>query len=261
MGTITKALNLLTYFSESAPEISLMDFKALTGTDKATIHRHLTELLANGYLEQNKSTRKYRLGASILRLASIREKTFPARRIVSQWVRKLSEETGELVHASVIQQMNMSPLCFHDAGIGGTRVYYNEADILPLHATASGLAAIAFGPSDLLQTISRSGLQKFTDFTITDFEQLQLAVERTRQNGFAYIDQAYEQEVCSLAVPFFENDRFAYGSIAIAMPASRMKDADKAQYVRALWNAAENISRDLGGTIPQNLKNLWLIAA
>lgn len=261
MGTITKALGLLNHFSESSPELGLMDFKVLTGTDKATVHRHLCELLENGYLEQNDTTRKYRLGASILRLASIREKTFPAKRIVSHWVQKLSAQIGELVHASVIQQLNMSPLCFYDAGVGATRVYFNEADVLPMHATASGQAAIAFGHPELLTKIMKRDLKKFTEYTITSPAKLQSAIEKARSDGYAYVDQAFEHEVCSLAVPFFENDTYAYGTIAIAVPASRMNETNILKFSNALWKTAENISNELGGEIPKNLKNLWHIAA
>ncbi|MEM7288835.1 MAG: IclR family transcriptional regulator C-terminal domain-containing protein, partial [Pseudomonadota bacterium] len=215
MGTITKSLNLLNFFSESVPEIGLIDFKKLTGQDKATIHRHLTELQENGFLEQNPENKKYRLGAAILRLASVRETTFPTEIIVSQRVRSLSEELGELVHASLISATDLSSLCFNDGGVGGTRVYFSEAEILPLHATASGIAALAFGQPHLLENVGNSKPQKYTDATVTDTEAILGLVMDTRERGFAITDQSFEPEVSSMAVPFFENNSFAYGTIAV----------------------------------------------
>ncbi len=261
MGTITKALNLLNYFSENMPEIGLMEFRNLTGTDKATIHRHLTEMLANGYLEQNRQTRKYRLGAAVLRLASIRERTFPARRIVSQWVERLSRELGELVHASVIQQSGMSPLCYNDFGTGGTRVYFSEAEMLPLHATASGLAALAFGDPSLLKQSLKSGLKKFTDHTISGTEELERQVSQTRENGFAFAEQTYEREVSSIAVPFYENSGFAYGTISVAVPTSRMNAGTRQRFAGALAKASKDISTELGGNLPEQLEQAWYRAA
>ena len=41
MGTIAKALQLLTHFSSDLPEIGLSQFVQLTGDDKATLHRRL----------------------------------------------------------------------------------------------------------------------------------------------------------------------------------------------------------------------------
>ena len=73
MGTITKALELLNLFSRTKPEIGLMEFARLSGRDKATVHRHLTELEENGFVEQHPQTRAYRLGPAILRLTAVRE--------------------------------------------------------------------------------------------------------------------------------------------------------------------------------------------
>ena len=111
MGTITKALELLNEFSPSRAEIGLVEMARLTGRDKATVHRHLTELEANGFLEQNPSTRAYRLGAAVLRLAALREHSFPTRRLLRPLVTELAEEIGELVHASLLQSDGLSPLC------------------------------------------------------------------------------------------------------------------------------------------------------
>jgi len=261
MGTISKALNLLTYFSEDTPELGLMDFKRLTDQDKATVHRHLVELEANGYLEQNSQTRKYRLGAAILRLSSIRERSFPARRIVSEHVNTLAKNVGELVHASLIQQLEMSPLYFRDESAGATRVNFSEAEMLPLHATSSGMATLAFGTPQLLEKLASRKLEKYSNNTLTDFAELKAEIETVRKNGFAYSNQTYEVDVCSFAVPFFEDGQFACGSIAIAIPASRLNLDRAPQYVEALQHTSQLVSRELGGKIPEQIRNLWRVAA
>lgn len=261
MGTISKSLNLLNYFSDKLPEIGLTEFKKLTRQDKATLHRHLTELEANGFLEQNPNTRKYRLGATLLRLASVRESTFPAKKIVSHLIKKLAEESNELVHASLLQKNAMSPLCFHDGGSGGTRVYFNEADILPLHATASGLAALSFGPPQLFESINPNSLNSYTDFTITDKSKLTRKIQEIRSAGYVYADQSFEAEVCSFAAPFFENNDYAYGAISIAIPRSRIDKIDKTNFINLLWKTADKITRELGGQTPKDIQKSRQLAA
>lgn len=261
MGTITKSLNLLNYFSERLPEIGLIEFKNLTKQDKATLHRHLTELESNGFLEQNPHTRKYRLGATLLRLASVRETTFPARKIVAYLVKKLSEELNELVHASLLQKNVMSPLCFHDGGSGGTRVYFSEADILPLHATASGLAALSFSSQQLFESIKLGSLDSYTDFTITDQSELEEQIKIIRDRGYAYTSQSFEAEVCSFAAPFFENNEYAYGAVSIAIPRSRLDTIDQSNFINALWKTADKITRELGGRTPDEIQKSRRLAA
>ena len=42
MGTVTKALSLLTFFTQTRPEIGLSDLTLLSGMNKATTHRLLS---------------------------------------------------------------------------------------------------------------------------------------------------------------------------------------------------------------------------
>ena len=103
MGTITKALELLNFFSRSRPEIGLGEFVRLSGRDKATVHRHLVELEANGFLDQHPDTRAYRLGPALLRLSGVREITHPVRSVLRPIVTQMADDLGELVHVSLIQ--------------------------------------------------------------------------------------------------------------------------------------------------------------
>ena len=126
MGTITKALKLLTHFSSDRGEIGLASFVRLSGGDKATVRRHLVELEQNGFLEQHPETRSYRLGPALLRLASVREKHFPIRAGITPIVDKMAAELGELVHASLLQGGVMSPVYHFDPLRHGLRVIFDE---------------------------------------------------------------------------------------------------------------------------------------
>ncbi|MHA7776798.1 IclR family transcriptional regulator [Roseibium sp. M-1] len=261
MGTITKALNLLNHFSASRPEIGLTEFRNLSGQDKATVHRHLTELAANGFLEQNPGTKGYRLGPAILRLAAVRERLFPARRLVAPIVERLAAELGELVHVSLREGDHLSPLFHHDALIHGTRVYFDEAELLPLHATASGLAMLAFGPDQLLKTLLKKTLKPSTGYTITDPNLLRETVEQVRTEGIAFVDQGFEEHVSSFAAPVFADMPEAAGTIAVATPTVRMTDALKAKIRSRLPLAAAEVTEKLGGIVPVDLRRIWRDAA
>ena len=64
MGTISKSLELLNYFSVATPEIGLSEFRVLTGKDKATVYRYLCELEESGFVEQDRGHKKYRIGSA-----------------------------------------------------------------------------------------------------------------------------------------------------------------------------------------------------
>lgn len=261
MGTISKALVLLNHFSATVPELTLSDFKKLSRQDKATVYRHLCELEQNGFLEQNPASKAYRIGPAVLRLSAIRERTFPVRKVVAEWVDELSRDLGELVHFSLLQGIQMSPVYHANLHTHGTGVQFDEADMLPLHATSSGMAMLAFGPESLLEETVNGELEQYSQMTILEPEILIKHVNTAREKGYACCDQGFEIDVYSFAVPVFNEMLLAIGTLAVALPTSRMNDAMQKRIVSGLKDTSANITRSLGGAVPHELEKLWNKAA
>ncbi len=257
MSTIEKALGLLEYFSASRPDIGLSEFKTLTGVDKGTLHRHLTALRNCGYLEQHHTTRAYRLGPAVIRLSIVREKTVPLVKTVESYIDRLSESVQELAHAALPEKKGMTSIYSKDAGSHGTRVSFDEAEILPFHATSSGIAMLAFSDQDVVNCVLSKPLESYTTTTATDAKDVQALITRAHASGIASANQSYETEVISYAVPFFGADGEAIGTIAIAAPASRMDAALAEQCSNALVAAGQSLSRDLSGHIPPHIAGIW----
>ncbi|WP_419914255.1 IclR family transcriptional regulator [Hoeflea sp.] len=257
MGTISNALGLLNLFSESRPEIGLAEMRSLSGYDKATTYRYLTELVAFGMLEQDTDTKRYRLGPAVLRLANVRESLFPLRSVVQAITDRLSDATSETAHVSLLQGLTLSPLAKKESPKHAARVSLGLSEMLPLHATASGLAILAFSKESLLERTIRSPMKKYTAFTATEEERLRADVARTAACGFGMSDQGYEEEVFGIAVPFFDQRGHAIGTAAVASPTSRMSDALADTIKKSLVVASRAITETRGGTIPENLEQAW----
>ncbi|WP_238367357.1 IclR family transcriptional regulator [Mesobacterium pallidum] len=257
MGTITKALEMLDHFSRHRPELGLADFVRLTGRDKATVHRHLVELAANGFLEQDEGSRAYRLGPAILRLAGVRERTHPARSVLRPVVQALAEELGELVHMSILQGELLSPLVHADPFAHGTQVHFDEAEMLPLHATSSGLAVLAFGDPAWAEGILAAPLPRFTDNTETDPARLRAMIAATQASGIAALDRAFDGEVVSQGVPVFGPDARVFGALSVAVPRVRAGAAKSTEIAAALRRGCVVATRALGGQVPEAHRALW----
>lgn len=257
MSTVTKALGLLEYFSKSRPEIGLSDFTQLTKFDKGTVFRYLTALRDQGFLDQNPLTKAYRLGPAFIRLAAVREITVPLVSLVAPVVDRLAETTHELVHAALPQMKGMSTLHYLDGGHGGIRVGFDGADLLPFHATSSGIAMLAFGHPDLFKNAVSGEFVKFTNQTSIQVEDLTQRVEQVRNEGFAASNQWFEADVCSVALPFFDGKGIALGTISIATPSSRMNDDARADLVHTLVPACTTLTTTLGGRVPTSVSSIW----
>lgn len=250
MGTITKALDLLTHFSAARAEIGLSQFVRLSGRDKATVHRHLTELEQNGFLEQNPASRAYRLGPALLRLAAVREAALPTRDLLRPIVADLAEKVGELAHASLLQADGLSSLCHADPRLHGTQVHFDEAEILPFHATASGLAVLAFAGPELAERVLSEPLAPVTERTIVEPSHLLQVIEEVRRLGFSQLMGTFDEEVASQAAPVFGPENRVIGALAVAVPTVRASRDRLQEITFDLCRAARAASRSLGGTSP-----------
>jgi DNA-binding IclR family transcriptional regulator len=250
MGTITKALEILDFFSKSRSDIGLGEFVKLTGRDKATVHRHLVELLQNGWLEQDQTSRAYRLGPAILRLSAVRETTYPTRALIRPIVRHLSETLGELVHASLLQGDQLSPIYFADLGNYGVQVHFNLAELLPLHATSSGLAVLAFCDPALRDRILSGDLRPYTETTVTDPDTLRDMIDTARQIGIAGAAKAFDSEVASQAIAIFGPGEKVVGALSVSVPSVRATPEKMTEIRGPLIDAARSVTRSLGGSYP-----------
>ncbi|MCC2110851.1 MAG: IclR family transcriptional regulator [Hyphomicrobiales bacterium] len=245
MKTADKALNILDYFSESSPEHGLSDLARLSGLDKATTHRMLQTLARHGFVEQHNVSRKYRLGAGLLRLAHIREATAPVTSVVQPILEILAADTGETAHASLIAGDQLATIGIVESA-KSTRVNIEQGLKLPLHATASGIAFLAFSPDEFVDKALGRRLASFTDRTETDIAKIRDQIARARKTGIGMVDQGFELEVVGIAAPTFDLAGNAVGAVAVATPSSRMSDAVQRTISEAVLRAAIDTTRGLG---------------
>jgi DNA-binding IclR family transcriptional regulator len=257
LGTITKALELLDLFTRQTPQIGLSEAARISGTNKATCFRLLTELMAYGLVEQDSRTRDYRLGPAVLRLAALREAAVPLRTASRPILTELAEATGESAHSSVLTGGLLKMLDFVYSHRHATKVIFEDTEVLPFHATSSGLAALAFAPSGLVDQVLEQNLAPITADTVTDPAKLRENLTKVRASGYAISDGGFEADVIGIAVPVFGQNGECIGAFAVATPKMRMTPVLHGQILRALVDASSRISRLLGGILPTEIVSIW----
>ena len=259
MSSVAKALGLLSHFSTIRPEIGLSQLCRIAKRDKATTYRHLQALESAGFIEQNALTKQYRLGPAIMQLAEVREATVPRKEGARHVLASLADATGETAHATVLSAQTLYGLCDCESPHHAIRAVI-DLNVFPLHATASGLCALAFGPDDLLDAAVKD-LEAFTATTPSDKESLVALLESFRQTGIARADRSFAEETYGVAAPLFDQTgRFA-GAVAVASVAARMTDSLEQTVTNELIVAAREITRNWGGTIPSHIEAAWARSA
>ena len=252
MGTVSKALSLLGFFTQQRPEIGLSDMSRLSGMNKATVYRLLCELQDNGFVEQAGNGRAYRLGAEVLRLAALREATVPILSVSRTILDKLSEATGETTHMSLVQGTQLNALSHAYSPRHATKVTMEDAEVLSFHATGSGLAVLAFSDPRFTDRILAMPLKTFTPQTETDPNTIRKKLGQIRQQGFAESVGGFEVDVHSYAVPIFGADVLPIGALAVATPVSRMTKDLKKTILDQLKSCAREMTQKIGGMYPES---------
>lgn len=255
MSSVSKALELMTFFSGARPEIGLSEMRRLAGRDKATTYRHLQALQVFGLIEQNPETKNYRLGPALLQLAQLREQTVPRKAAARTAIQRLAEVTGETTHVSVMSGNTLYALDSCRSEKHSTRAIIDIA-IFPLHATASGLCALAFGTADLLE-IAQADLKPFTASTPLTQDALATAVADVRRSGFGKSLGTFEADIHSLSAPLFDQDGHFLSAVSVASVATRFDPALERTIMQGLVAASRDITKNWGGRVPQDIEHKW----
>ncbi|MVO15010.1 IclR family transcriptional regulator [Parasedimentitalea huanghaiensis] len=250
MGTVSKALSLLTYFNHGRTEIGLSDLTRLSAMNKATVYRLMTELTESGFVEQAGSDRSYRLGPQVLRLAALREAAVPILSVSRRVLRDLSDETGETTHLSLVQGSQLNSLSHAYSPRHATKVMMEDAEVLTYHGTGSGLAVLAYAAPDFITQVLAQPLQAHTAQTETDPDRIRSQIASVQACGMAQSIGGFEADVHSHAVPIFGPDQQPIGALAVAAPVSRMSAEQKQLIPEALYRAGQTLTHRIGGSSP-----------
>lgn len=257
MGTVGKALDLLDLFTRQRAQVGLSEMARLSGLNKATCHRLLTEMESRGLVEQVGPAREYRLGPAVLRLAALRETAVPTRDAAMPVLQALARATGETAHLSLREGDKLVTLAFAYSPTHATKVTMEDADILPWHATSSGQAVLAFLPEAERSALLARPLRRLTDVTETDPARLRARLDEVRAKACAETAGTFESDAQSVAVPLFLHGDAAVGALGVACPVNRMTAEQQTLIRREVALAAMEIIDLWGGQVPPAVTALW----
>lgn len=254
MQTVDKAMSLLGLFGPSQPELGLSELGRRAGFDKAATRRFLVALAKHGFIEQNQDNRKYRLGSAFLRFARIREATLPLASIVQPILNQLAIDTGETSHASLLAGNMLSTIAIAEPQ-RATRAYVDLSEPLPLYATASGFACLAFAPKDFMQSyVEQVKLERVAPNTLMSKKAVRAAIAATFETGLGRAARSFGDDVVGTAAPVFNGAQQAIGAVAVAAVATRFNSKLESLIESHVLRAALAITEATGGIAHDNME-------
>ena len=150
-------MRLLKAFSEEQVEIGISELAARLGVAKSTVHRLAVTLVADGLLEQNPDSGKYRLGIALFRLGSLVRRRMNVSNEARPLLRELREKVNETVHLAVLDGTEI----MYVYNLESTQAIRMRSDVgvrKPAYCTAEGQAILASSRAYVVERVVRDGL-------------------------------------------------------------------------------------------------------
>ncbi|MEU8867257.1 MULTISPECIES: IclR family transcriptional regulator [Streptomyces phaeochromogenes group] len=248
MKSVTRSLRILEAVAQHQP-VTVGELTKLFGLPKSTVQRTLVTLAEAGWLRANrKDTTRWEVGARVLavRPAALQGSSlFAAAR--DPMVR-LRDKVNETIHLSVPDALQCMVVVDRVDCDHAVRTFHTIGDTSPLHATATGRAVLAHLPKQDVEEFIARGLERYSETTPTDPEELRAELRRIRTDGYAFNGNQYRPGVCAIAAPVLDEDGTPLATVAISMPESRY-DADKLpEWGRLVADATTEIAERRLGT-------------
>ncbi|MFJ8867543.1 IclR family transcriptional regulator [Streptomyces sp. NPDC102473] len=245
LQTVDRALAVLLTFTEQRPEWGVSELARHHGWDKAVVQRLLTTLTARGFLICDDTSRRYRPGPALSRLARVGEHSGVLPSLARPILARLLRETGESIVLNVPHGSSYRCAAAVD-GTGPVRYTAIIGAVMPGHAGASGHTLFAYHPErEIRQMFGPTGLARFNDRTITDLDALLACYAQVRSDGHCVSYGEYDEAVTAVSAAVLQGGAVAASLTAIG-PSHRVDRAVDTLVPLVRAGAAE-ISAALGG--------------
>ncbi len=241
---VTRALAVLACFRDGAPDLGVSDIARALELKTSTAHRLVRTLLGAGFLEQDATTSRYRLGNALAEYGQI---VYHQRRIhlVLPYLESLSRATGE--NAALAVRHGSDALLLSGIQPPWTETREVTGVRLPLHASAMGKVLLAWSDGQEVTLAQIGPLTAATERTITDPVELREELERTRKAGFALSDEEMSPGIRTVAVPVLDDADHAAFALAVRGPLDHITAARIPSIVKCARTTAASIRTTLLG--------------
>jgi IclR family transcriptional regulator, KDG regulon repressor len=245
LSSVASSIRLLKAFSEEQVEIGISDLAKRLGVAKSTVHRLAVTLVADGMLEQNPDSGKYRLGLSLFRLGSLVRRRMNVSNEARPLLRELREKVNETVHLAVLDGAEI----MYVFNLESTQAIRMRSDVgvrKPAYCTAEGQAILAYQPPDVVDRVVGNGLAARTPQTVTDPLAFKKVLEGVRARGCAIEDEESELGMRCIAAPLYNDAGEVVAAVGLAGPVSRLSKKALSTYIPHVIETAAAISARLG---------------
>ena len=241
-----RVLEMLEMLSTHPGRFGVSDLARRLVIPKSSTHMLLETLQARGYVVRD-ANHMFGLHASLADGRWVGGRRAVLARIAGPAAQRVARATGESCFVGVRRDDGCVEYVVKAIGAHDLRSDAPLATARPLHATATGLALLAFGaPGDVERLLSGARLERFTRHTLCEARALKRELAAIRKRGYSLNRHMYAVGESGMAVPIVDADGAAVAAIGSSFPDPRYPQCVE-RTLAELRREARRLSRELAG--------------
>ncbi len=243
--TLLKGLMVLEAVTDPADRPRTIEaLAARVGLTRSNTHRTLQTLIHAGYVVKDDEAGGYRGAIRLFELAARQLSQLDVRKVASPAMRQLADSTGETVHLSVLDGLDVVYIDKIDSP-QPIRAYSMVGGRAPAYAVATGKALLAC-QSDAYLDRYATALQRHTATTLVALDALKDELRKVGRNGYAINRGEWRDGVGGIAVPLFNSLDQPVAALGISGPLERLTAKRMKELVPAVSQCGQAVSASLG---------------
>ena len=228
-------------------EMGLMELSTALDLHKSTVHRLLMSLIYMGYAKQDEATQKYMLSYKVVNMAGKILERMDILQVAKPYMERLSDLSGEAVHLVQREGNHILYIYKIEAKVGTIRMVSHVGMVHPMYCSGVGKAIMAELPeSEVKQIWNESIIEKKTEHTITDYDDMLSVLKEAKKNGYALDDEENEEGVRCIAASLRDYHNEVKYAFSISGPTSRMTRERVEELSVDVRKVQEELSMELG---------------
>jgi DNA-binding IclR family transcriptional regulator len=244
--TLDRALKIIELLALHSEGFGVTEIGQRVGLHKSTVHRLLSHLVAQGYIEKDEKGAVYTLGLKFIELASLRLNQVELKTEAGPYLRRLAAQLDQPIHLAILSDTDavyiekIEPLAH-------LRMYSQIGKRIPVYCSSLGKCLVSeLDPADLDALAERLSYQAFTPTTVTGKAAFLAEVATTRERGWSLDDAEHEPGIRCIGAPVRDFTGKIVAAISASGTTGMINEANDSRISGLVVETAKAISRRLG---------------
>jgi DNA-binding IclR family transcriptional regulator len=212
----------------------------------ATVHRIIAQLTKADFLRRDAETKRYEIGPALWFAGATYMANHRVLRAALPYLHKAKQING--IAVQLAERVGRQAVAIYSAQPYATDIAKAQYGYhFPLHCGSKGRVLLAFAEREFVKQYLHRPLEKLTDATLTDADELLRELERIRQSGYSITVADVQPFTGSMAAPIRDATGTVVASLCFIARKTLIQNVQRRDtLLEHLLHAAHLASMDLG---------------